>query len=145
MKVQAIQRFTSTASAIEDLAAVQEGKLTDAFSKFLVDATGGAGASDGEKKKKKKLEETLIVAEPKLGEQTEHSEIARIKITDGPRIHDQQTTFHPRHFRLNNAGSLPRYQTAARFSTRWCRHKRPQHNVSWSRSLNESIQAQVLN
>lgn len=68
LKVQAIQKFTSTASAVEDLAAVQEGKLTDAFSKFLVDATGGAGDTDGEKKKKKKkLEETLIVAEPKLG------------------------------------------------------------------------------
>lgn len=68
LKVQAIQKFTSTASAVEDLAAVQEGKLTDAFSKFLVDATGGAGDADGEKKKKKKkLEETLIVSEPKLG------------------------------------------------------------------------------
>ena len=44
---------------------MQEGKLTDAFAKFLAEATGGA--SDGEKKKKKKLEETLIVAEPKLG------------------------------------------------------------------------------
>lgn len=69
LKVHAIQRFTSTASAVEDLSAVQEGKLTDAFSKFLVDATGGgAGDTDGEKKKKKKkLEETLIVSEPKLG------------------------------------------------------------------------------
>jgi hypothetical protein len=47
------------------LSAIQEGRLTDAFSKFLVDATGGG---DGDKKKKKKLEETLIVAEPKLGE-----------------------------------------------------------------------------
>jgi nucleolar protein 58 len=65
LKVQAIQRFTSTATAVEDLSAIQEGRLTDAFSKFLVDATGGG---DGDKKKKKKLEETLIVAEPKLGE-----------------------------------------------------------------------------
>jgi nucleolar protein 58 len=65
LKVQAIQRFTSTATAVEDLSAVQEGKLTDAFAKFLVEATGGA--ADGDKKKKKKLEETLIVAEPKLG------------------------------------------------------------------------------
>lgn len=65
LKVQAIQRFTSTATAVEDLTAVQEGRLTDTFAKFLTEATGGA--SDGEKKKKKKLEETLIVAEAKLG------------------------------------------------------------------------------
>ena len=65
LKVEAIQRFTSTATAVEDLTAVQEGRLTDAFAKFLTEATGGA--SDGEKKKKKKLEETLIVAEAKLG------------------------------------------------------------------------------
>jgi hypothetical protein len=65
LKVQAIQRFTSTATAVEDLTAIQEGRLTDTFAKFLTEATGGA--SDGEKKKKKKLEETLIVAEAKLG------------------------------------------------------------------------------
>nr|XP_019049697.1 nucleolar protein 58 [Kwoniella bestiolae CBS 10118]OCF28627.1 nucleolar protein 58 [Kwoniella bestiolae CBS 10118] len=56
LKVQAIQRFTSTASAVEDLAAIQDGRLTDSLSKFLVD----------KKKKKKKLEEMLVVSDPKL-------------------------------------------------------------------------------
>jgi nucleolar protein 58 len=69
LKVQAIQRFTSTASAVEDLTAVQEGRLTDSLSKFLVDVTGGSAEGEGEKKKKKKskLEEMLVVSEPKLG------------------------------------------------------------------------------
>ncbi|WVF65447.1 nucleolar protein 58 [Kwoniella sp. CBS 6097] len=69
LKVQAIQRFTSTATAVEDLTAIQEGRLTDSLSKFLVDATGAGGdAADGEKKKKKKskLEEMLVVSDPKL-------------------------------------------------------------------------------
>ncbi|WWC91106.1 nucleolar protein 58 [Kwoniella dendrophila CBS 6074] len=67
LKVQAIQRFTSTASAVEDLTAIQEGRLTDSLSKFLVDAAGGAGDADGEKKKKKKkLEDMLVVSDPKL-------------------------------------------------------------------------------
>ncbi|WWD21363.1 nucleolar protein 58 [Kwoniella shandongensis] len=67
LKVQAIQRFTSTASAVEDLTAIQDGRLTDSLSKFLVDAVGGAGEADGEKKKKKKkLEEMLVVSDPKL-------------------------------------------------------------------------------
>lgn len=66
LKVQAIQKFTSTASAVEDLAAVQDGRLTDSLSKFLLDTVGGA---DGEKKKKKKkIEEMLVVSDPKLGE-----------------------------------------------------------------------------
>ncbi|KAL7421290.1 Nucleolar protein 58 [Cryptotrichosporon argae] len=64
LKVQAIQRFTSTASAVEDLSAINDGRLTDSLSAFLVEATGGA--ADGDKKKKKKLEEQLIVSEPKL-------------------------------------------------------------------------------
>ncbi|WVQ81071.1 nucleolar protein 58 [Cryptococcus sp. DSM 104549] len=68
LKVQAIQRFTSTASAVEDLTAIQDGRLTDSLSKFLVEAVGGAGdEADGEKKKKKKkLEEMLVVSDPKL-------------------------------------------------------------------------------
>ncbi|ODN80328.1 nucleolar protein 58 [Cryptococcus wingfieldii CBS 7118] len=65
LKVQAIQRFTSTASAVEDLAAVQEGRLTDLLSKFIQEAV--AGGEDGEKKKKKKkVEEMLVVSEAKL-------------------------------------------------------------------------------
>ena len=68
LKVQAIQRFTSTATAVEDLTAIQDGRLTDTLSKFLIDAMGGAGEAEGEKKKKKKkLDEMLIVSEPKLG------------------------------------------------------------------------------
>lgn len=69
LKVQAIQRFTSTATAVEDLAAIQDGRLTDSLSKFLSDAVGGS-AEDGKKKKKdkSKVEEMLVVSEPKLGE-----------------------------------------------------------------------------
>ncbi|KAK8843982.1 nucleolar protein 58 [Kwoniella newhampshirensis] len=67
LKVQAIQRFTSTATAVEDLTAIQDGRLTDSLSKFLVDAVGSSGEGDGEKKKKKKkLEEMLVVSDPKL-------------------------------------------------------------------------------
>lgn len=65
LKVQAIQRFTSTASAVEDLSAVQDGRLTETLSKFLTEAVGGS--AEGEKKKKKKMEEMLVVADPKLG------------------------------------------------------------------------------
>lgn len=65
LKVQAIQRFTSTATAVEDLAAIQDGRLTESLEKFIVEATGGA--SEGDKKKKKKVEELLVVSEPKLG------------------------------------------------------------------------------
>jgi nucleolar protein 58 len=69
LKVQAIQRFTSTATAVEDLTAIQDGRLTDSLSKFLVDAMGQGGDTDGEKKKKKKkMEEMLVVSDPKLGE-----------------------------------------------------------------------------
>lgn len=64
LKVQAIQRFTSTATAVEDLAAVQDGRLTDTLEKFITEATSGG---EGDKKKKKKVEEMLIVSEPKLG------------------------------------------------------------------------------
>ncbi|EJT50246.1 pre-rRNA processing protein, Nop58p [Trichosporon asahii var. asahii CBS 2479] len=59
LKVEAIQRFTSTATAVEDLAAIQDGRLTEGLEKFLVDATGGEG-------KKKKKDVTLVVSEPKL-------------------------------------------------------------------------------
>ncbi|WWC73005.1 nucleolar protein 58 [Kwoniella pini CBS 10737] len=66
LKVQAIQRFTSTATAVEDLTAIQDGRLTDSLSKFLAEAAGGAGEDGEKKKKKKKLEEMLVVSDPKL-------------------------------------------------------------------------------
>lgn len=57
---------------MEDLTAVQDGRLTDTLSKFLVDTVAGAGDAEAgdkdKKKKKKKLEEMLVVSDPKLGE-----------------------------------------------------------------------------
>jgi len=79
LKVQAIQRFTSTATAVEDLAAIQEGRLTDSLSKFISEAVGGA-AADGDKKKKKKVEEMLVVSEPKLGEPAAQRTIGRANL-----------------------------------------------------------------
>lgn len=68
LKLKALHRFQSTATAVEDITAVQEGRLTDGLSKFLVDEVTGGSVADGEKKKKKKkLEEMLIVSDPKLG------------------------------------------------------------------------------
>lgn len=48
------------------MTAIQDGRLTDTLSKFLVDVTGGAGEDGEKKKKKKKMEEMLVVSDPKL-------------------------------------------------------------------------------
>ncbi|ORX39180.1 hypothetical protein BD324DRAFT_315129 [Kockovaella imperatae] len=64
LSVEAIQRFTSTATAVEDLSALQDGRLTDSLSKFLVDTVNG-GSKD-KKKKSSKTEEMLVVSDPKL-------------------------------------------------------------------------------
>lgn len=59
LKLQSIHRFASTAEAVEDMTAVQEGKLSKALKKFLVEEVQG---------KAKGKEQTLMVSDPKLGE-----------------------------------------------------------------------------
>ncbi|OAX40137.1 Nop domain-containing protein [Rhizopogon vinicolor AM-OR11-026] len=56
LKLKALHRFTSTASAVEDLTAVQEGKLGKGLKKFLTE----------EVVEKAKRKETLVVVDPKL-------------------------------------------------------------------------------
>ena len=58
VKLQAIHRFTSTASAVEDMTAIGEGKLSKSLKKFLTDEVVG---------NKKLKSEKLAVSEPKLG------------------------------------------------------------------------------
>ncbi|BGP33522.1 Nucleolar protein 58 [Rhodotorula toruloides] len=58
VKLQAIHRFTSTASAVEDMTAIGEGKLSKSLKKFLTDEISG---------NKKLKNEKLAVSEPKLG------------------------------------------------------------------------------
>ncbi|KWU42375.1 nucleolar protein 58 [Rhodotorula sp. JG-1b] len=58
VKLQAIHRFTSTASAVEDMTAVGEGKISKTLKKFLTDEVSG---------NKKLKKEQLVVSEPKLG------------------------------------------------------------------------------
>ncbi|GAA5874727.1 hypothetical protein JCM3774_004793 [Rhodotorula dairenensis] len=58
VKLQAIHRFTSTASAVEDMTAVGEGKISKTLKKFLTDEIAG---------NKKLKKEQLVVSEPKLG------------------------------------------------------------------------------
>lgn len=58
MKLQAIHRFTSTASAVEDMTAIGEGKISKSLKKFLTDEVSG---------NKKLKKEQLVVSEPKLG------------------------------------------------------------------------------
>ncbi|KAJ9106223.1 Nucleolar protein 58 [Naganishia friedmannii] len=67
LQLQAIHRFQSTASAVEDITAIQDGRLSASLQEFLTSSIAGAGA-DGKKSKKSKsaLEEKLIVSDPKL-------------------------------------------------------------------------------
>ena len=67
LQLQAIHRFQSTASAVEDITAIQDGRLSASLQEFLPSSIGGSGA-EGKKSKKSKsaLEEKLIVSDPKL-------------------------------------------------------------------------------
>jgi len=58
VKLQAIHRFTSTATAVEDMTAIGEGKVSKSLKKFLTDEITG---------NKKLKNEKLAVSEPKLG------------------------------------------------------------------------------
>ncbi|GAA6058976.1 hypothetical protein JCM10212_001686 [Sporobolomyces blumeae] len=57
VKLQAIHRFTSTATAVEDMTAIGEGKVSKSLKKFLTDEITG---------NKKLKNEKLAVSEPKL-------------------------------------------------------------------------------
>ncbi|KAG2071906.1 Nop domain-containing protein [Suillus decipiens] len=56
LKLKALHRFTSTANAVEDLTAVQEGKVGKGLKKFLTEQVV----------EKAKRKETLVVVDPKL-------------------------------------------------------------------------------
>ncbi|KAG2159068.1 uncharacterized protein EDB93DRAFT_1218888 [Suillus bovinus] len=56
LKLKALHRFTSTANAVEDITAVQEGKLGKGLKKFLTEQVV----------EKAKRKETLVVVDPKL-------------------------------------------------------------------------------
>ncbi|KAF8511190.1 Nop-domain-containing protein [Gautieria morchelliformis] len=56
LKLRALHRFSSTATAVEDITAIQDGKLPKGLKKFLSDEVVGKG----------KGKETLAVTEPKL-------------------------------------------------------------------------------
>ncbi|KAF9224357.1 Nop domain-containing protein [Gyrodon lividus] len=56
LKLKALHRFTSTATAVEDLTAVQEGKLGKGLKKFLTEEVVGKG----------KGKESLVVVDPRL-------------------------------------------------------------------------------
>lgn len=58
LKLQAIHRFTSTATAVEDMTSIGEGKVSKGLKKFLTDEITG---------NKKLKNEKLAVSEPKLG------------------------------------------------------------------------------
>lgn len=58
LKLSAIHRFTNTAEAVEDISAINEGKMSKSLKKFLTEEI-----VEGKGKEK----ENLIVAESKLG------------------------------------------------------------------------------
>lgn len=73
LNLEAIHRFQSTASAVEDITALQEGRLSDTLKNFLSESIPSSSSSTGESSKEKKskkskssLEQKLIVSDPKL-------------------------------------------------------------------------------
>ena len=58
LKLKALHRFTSTATAVEDITALQKGKLGKGLKKFLTDEVVG----------NRKSNESLIVVDPHLGQ-----------------------------------------------------------------------------
>lgn len=57
LKLKALHRFTSTATAVEDITAIQKGKLGKGLKQFLTD----------EVLEKGKGKESLVVIDPHLG------------------------------------------------------------------------------
>ena len=57
LKLKALHRFTSTATAVEDITAIQNGKLGKGLKQFLTDEVLGKG----------KGKESLVVVDPHLG------------------------------------------------------------------------------
>jgi nucleolar protein 58 len=57
LKLKAIHRFSSTAAAVEDITAIQEGKVSKSVKQFLT----------SEVLEKGKGKEELLVLDPKLG------------------------------------------------------------------------------
>jgi nucleolar protein 58 len=70
LNLEAIHRFQSTASAVEDITALQDGRLSDTLKNFLtnsIPSSSSAGESSKKSKKSKSsLEQKLIVSDPKL-------------------------------------------------------------------------------
>jgi nucleolar protein 58 len=69
--LEAIHRFQSTASAVEDITAIQDGRLSDTLKNFLSNSIASSSSSTESSSKKSKkskssLEEKLIVSDPKL-------------------------------------------------------------------------------
>jgi nucleolar protein 58 len=61
LKLKALHRFTSTATAVEDITALQNGKIGKGLKKFLTDEVLGKG-------KGKDAQQQLVVVDPHLGQ-----------------------------------------------------------------------------
>ena len=57
LKLKSLHRFTSTVTAVEEITAIQEGKLSKGLKKFLTDEIVEKG----------KVKEALVISDPKLG------------------------------------------------------------------------------
>jgi len=61
LKLKALHRFTSTATAVEDITALQSGKVGKGLKQFLTDEIVNKAS------KKEKEKESLVVIDPHLG------------------------------------------------------------------------------
>lgn len=61
LRLKALHRFTSTATAVEDISALQDGKLGKGLKRFLTDEVLGKG-------KGKDAQQQLVVVDPHLGQ-----------------------------------------------------------------------------
>ncbi|KAJ7590817.1 Nop domain-containing protein [Mycena floridula] len=72
LKLNAVHRFTSTATAVEDITALQEGKLGPGLKKFLTDEVAS-----------KTKKETLLVADSHLGSSISNMLQIKVKASEG--------------------------------------------------------------
>ena len=140
LKLKALHRFTSTATAVEDITALQNGKIGKGLKKFLTDEVLGKG-------KGKDAQQQLVVVDPHLGQFNRWLE--GLHPTDI--VADHLSTFYlekAQHqcqvFHNRKHWALERYTKSVGCVTRWVGPQRLGDNELRSQSFTISVSAKEI-